>query len=77
MPALDGPVPTLLEGEALATWMELSEEEQLSRLQCCEGKNDREDGTGKLCVNGRISQAQTSIGRSTIVVPETIIIAMP
>ena len=38
-------------------------------LQCCKAKNDWEDGSSKLCVNGKISQAQTSIRRSTMVVP--------
>ena len=44
--------PTLLEGETIAVWMELSEAEE--DYKSTKNSNDYQNGPGSICVTGRL-----------------------
>ena len=47
-------LPTLLEGEALAVWMELSEAEKEDYMSAKQKSNDFQNGASEICVTGRL-----------------------
>ena len=57
-------LPTLLEGEALAVWLELSTESSTADYAISEEKSDQQDGAYRICLIRRISLSQASPRRS-------------
>ena len=47
-------LPTLLEGEALAVWLELNEADRTARLQGGEEEASRQAAAVWVCVTGRV-----------------------